>query len=240
MRNTFDVTKEDRLSRKLRWVVAIALLLAVVAAGAAVFATRTTFVPEVRDQDPRGAAKLLRSAGLELGTIKLESGAPAGPGSEEVIASDPAAGRWVARGTRVALTTHALVATATVPSVLGLMASDARSALAEVGLRYSGPTDHPAGDHAAASTSIVFGQIPAAGTTASYGSTVTVQAEFPHMKSGDSAGVRSVHGAFYLRYGLRGAGLCNQCHTPATCTGSRCHSGKAFDEVREEGSNLGF
>jgi hypothetical protein len=172
----------------------------------------------------RATTKKLDSIGLSVGSIRLSDGSAGGLEAECVVDSMPEAGAWVRRGTKVDLITKLPSKRVVVPNLLGMFEEDAAAALSKAGLRRSG-------DASPTAKGIVVSQKPSAGTRIPFGGRVSFSAEFPHSLRGSSKDVFRIHGVFYLRYGIRGADVCNMCHTPNTCSRSGCHTGKAYSRI---------
>lgn len=128
-------------------------------------------VPSLGRMPLSGAMQILSSAGLRVGEVKRQtSEAPA----DQVLASSPAAGEKVARGSAVDLTVAAAAAggaEAKVPSVIGKSVAQATSILTGAGFKlgkvsYDSDEDRRAG--------VVLRQTPAAEANAPRGSAVTL------------------------------------------------------------------
>ncbi|MEI6448168.1 MAG: PASTA domain-containing protein, partial [Actinomycetes bacterium] len=127
----------------------------------------STVVPSVTELSEQEASALLRKSGFKV-EVRRRSDSDVKKGFS--IATDPAAGTSLPRGTTVALIVSSGVGEVSVPSVVGQNVDDARSALMAAGLVVSTTkqqtTDQPEGT--------VLSQDPSGGTSVEKGSTVTL------------------------------------------------------------------
>jgi serine/threonine-protein kinase len=127
----------------------------------------STVVPSVTELSEQEASALLRKSGFKV-EVRRRSDPDVKKGF--AIATDPAAGTSLPRGTTVALIVSTGVGEVSVPSVVGQNVDDARSALMAAGLVVSTTkqqtTDQPEGT--------VLSQDPSGGTSVEKGSTVTL------------------------------------------------------------------
>jgi eukaryotic-like serine/threonine-protein kinase len=125
-----------------------------------------TQVPDVVGLDYADAVQQLDEANLTARKREVFSAKPAG----QVLGQDPKAGEEVVEGTEVVLKVSKGQETVSVPNVVGMSEANARATLEQAGFDVqstSAPSDQtPEG--------VVSAQIPASGTDAAKGSTVTI------------------------------------------------------------------
>ena len=229
------------------WVVAALLALGMVARWAD--ARWLTTVPDVRSLSPAAAASGLGQAHLRIGRIRTTAGSRGGLQSEEVRSQNPASGRVVLRGSVVDLVTQRDTVAA-VPSVIGLYYKDATATLSAAGYwcapsstsstASTGQAPQTVSDVLAQTESldaIVVTQTPPPGTRRSEGTTVTVTAKQAHSAAGTMSmdEFRSIHGALYLRYGVRGT-YCVLCHAIRSCVAPSCHTSESMAPLEDSGN----
>ena len=166
------VRKRRRRGPRIWLIVLIALLVAALAAGGAVLATRHSkatqlTVPNVVGMSLAAAKSTLENDGLVVGTVTRQSSAkPAG----QVLSTNPNVGMAIAKGASVDLVASDGSGSqqVAVPNVVGQSLPDATAALQKAGFQVSVQTSNQSGQ-----PNTVLSQNPSSGT-APKGSIVTV------------------------------------------------------------------
>ncbi|MBL8981108.1 MAG: PASTA domain-containing protein [Gemmatimonadetes bacterium] len=126
-------------------------------------------IPSLSGLSRDDAARVLTDAGLALGDVTEQ---PSDTARGTVLASSPAAGFTVPRGSRIALTVSAGPPEIGLPDVIGRDLNTARGLLEQLGLQLA-PLEYDSTSTLPAGT--VVAQTPAAGSTVTGGSLITLR-----------------------------------------------------------------
>ncbi len=150
------------------WVATVLAVLALIAIGYFVFGRGSNAtVPNVVGKTAAQAQTALEGAGF---VAQAEATQVAGAKVGSVVAQDPAAGGTARKGSTVTIQVAAGAATVSVPDVVGLPSSSARSQIEAAGLNASVVEEPRSG----VAVGAVAEQRPAAGTSVAEGSQVTL------------------------------------------------------------------
>ncbi|HEX4226470.1 MAG TPA: Stk1 family PASTA domain-containing Ser/Thr kinase [Pseudonocardiaceae bacterium] len=191
----YDPDEEDRLARRKRaWIITAVVLAIIVIIGLAVWlipklagggSTPSTQVkvPAIKGKTQAVAEQELTAAKLTWSLHAVYCQPPAGGGAapcgpndiNNVISSTPSDGTSVNQNTQVALYIGTPPGNQTVPDVSGLSIQDATTKLQAQGFKVAeNPTPTPTSDSTKVNTVVPNSETPPAGTSAAYGTTVTV------------------------------------------------------------------